>query len=144
MVLLSGLLPNPKLESSVLSISVRVSNELGVGRPQAARLAACTAVFLVATEGIVAAIILISVRKLWGYCYSTEEEVVGYVAEMLVLIAGSHFLDGIQSVLSGFANASQAGIAIARCFIAIAKKSWASTVRKCEQIFAIAKGVWEG
>ncbi|OIT19184.1 protein detoxification 16 [Nicotiana attenuata] len=123
MVLLSGLLPNPKLESSVLSISlntcwmvymiplglsgatsVRVSNELGVGRPQAARLAACTAVFLVATEGIVAAIILISVRKLWGYCYSTEEEVVGYVAEMLVLIAGSHFLDGIQSVLSGLSK----------------------------------------
>lgn len=123
MVLLSGLLPNPKLETSVLSISlntcwmvymiplglsgatsVRVSNELGAGRPQAARLAACTAVFLVATEGTIAAIILISVRKLWGYCYSTEEEVVGYVAKMLVLIAGSHFLDGIQSVLSGIAR----------------------------------------
>ncbi|KAJ8562094.1 hypothetical protein K7X08_011385 [Anisodus acutangulus] len=84
--------------------SVRVSNELGPGRPQAARLAACTTVFLVATEGIVAAIILISVRKLWGYCYSTEEEVVGYVAKMLLLIAGFHFLDGIQSVLSGTAR----------------------------------------
>ncbi|XP_049359854.1 protein DETOXIFICATION 16-like [Solanum verrucosum] len=123
MVLLSGLLPNPKLETSVLSISlntcamvymiplglsgatsVRVSNELGAGRPQAARLAATTAVLLVATEGVVAAIVLISVRKLWGYCYSTEEEVVGYVAEMLVLLAGSHFLDGIQSVLSGTAR----------------------------------------
>lgn len=57
-----------------------------------------------ATEGVVAAIVLISVRKLWGYCYSTEEEVVGYVAEMLVLLAGSHFLDGIQSVLSGTAR----------------------------------------
>ncbi|XP_075093701.1 protein DETOXIFICATION 16-like [Nicotiana tabacum] len=110
MVLLAGLLPNPKLETSVLSISLntcamvymiplglsgatRVSNELGAGRPQAARLAACTAVFLVATEGVVAAIVLILVRKLWGYCYSTEEEVVAYVAEMLVLLAGSHFLD---------------------------------------------------
>ncbi|XP_047271014.1 protein DETOXIFICATION 16-like isoform X1 [Capsicum annuum] len=123
MVLLSGLLPNPKLETSVLSISlntcwmvymiplglsgatsVRVSNELGAGRPPAARLAACTAVFVVATEGVVAAIILISVRKLWGYCYSTKEEVVVYVAKMLVLIAASHFLDGIQSVLSGTAR----------------------------------------
>ncbi|CAN4084281.1 unnamed protein product [Withania somnifera] len=123
MVLLSGLLPNPKLETSVLSISlntcamvymiplglsgatsIRVSNELGAGRPQAARLAASTAVFLVATEGVVAAVVLISVRKLWGYCYSTEEEVVDYVAEMLVLLAGSHFLDGIQSVLSGTAR----------------------------------------
>ncbi|XP_006359543.1 protein DETOXIFICATION 16-like [Solanum tuberosum] len=123
MVLLSGLLPNPKLETSVLSISlntcsmvymiplglsgatsVRVSNELGAGRPQAARLAASTAVFLVATEGVIAAIVLIFVRKLWGYCYSTEEEVVSYVAQMLVLLAGSHFLDGIQSVLSGTAR----------------------------------------
>lgn len=85
-------------------LSVRVSNELGAGRPQAARLAACAAVLLVATEGVVAAIVLISVRKLWGYCYSTEEEVVEYVAEMLVLLAGSHFLDGIQSVLSGTAR----------------------------------------
>lgn len=54
-----------------------------------------------ATEGVIAAIVLIFVRKLWGYCYSTEEEVVSYVAQMLVLLAGSHFLDGIQSVLSG-------------------------------------------
>ncbi|KAM3336815.1 protein DETOXIFICATION 16-like isoform X1 [Capsicum galapagoense] len=137
MVLLSGLLPNPKLETSVLSIrlrflyhasgnlkltsyiiegllimkyfslntcamvymvplglsgatSIRVSNELGAGRPQAARLAAT--------------IVLISVCKLWGYCYSTEEEVVSYVAQMLVLLEVSHFFDGIQSVLSGTAR----------------------------------------
>ncbi|TMW82196.1 hypothetical protein EJD97_006545 [Solanum chilense] len=84
--------------------SARVSNELGAGRPQAARLAASTAVYLVATEGVIAAIVLIAVRKLWGYCYGTEEEVVSYVAQMLVLLAGSHFLDGIQSVLSGTAR----------------------------------------
>ncbi|XP_060171583.1 protein DETOXIFICATION 16-like isoform X2 [Lycium barbarum] len=89
---------------SAVMLCIRVSNELGAGRPQAACLAASTAVFLVATEGVVVAVILISVRKLWGYCYSTEEEVVGYVAEMLVLLAGSHFLDGIQSVLSGTAR----------------------------------------
>ncbi|CAL0301509.1 unnamed protein product [Lupinus luteus] len=40
-VLLSGLLPNPKLETSVLSICTRVSNELGAGHPRAARLAVC-------------------------------------------------------------------------------------------------------
>lgn len=33
-------------------LRIRVSNELGAGRPQAARLAASTAVFLVATEGL--------------------------------------------------------------------------------------------
>ncbi|GMP47946.1 hypothetical protein CsSME_00015477 [Camellia sinensis var. sinensis] len=123
MVLLSGLLPNPKLETSVLSISlnshsmvymiplglsgatsIRVSNELGAGRPQAARLAVCIALSLVVTEGILVATIMILGRKFWGYCYSTEEMAVRYVAEMMILLSGSHFLDDIQSVLSGIAR----------------------------------------
>ncbi|KAK9275093.1 hypothetical protein L1049_022352 [Liquidambar formosana] len=123
MVLLSGLLPDPKLETSVLSISlntcalvymiplglsgaisIRVSNELGAERPQAARLAVCVVLFMVATEGILAATVMILGRKIWGYCYSGEERVVKYVGEMLILIAFSHFLDGIQSVLSGTAR----------------------------------------
>ncbi|KAL7246545.1 hypothetical protein ACSBR2_001606 [Camellia fascicularis] len=126
MVLLSGLLPNPKLETSVLSIRTlgeqlnslsglaagggeashkhKISNELGAGRPQAARLAVCIALSLVVTEGILVATIMILGRKFWGYCYSTEEMVVRYVAEMMILLSGSHFLDGIQSVLSGIAR----------------------------------------
>ncbi|KAL5549064.1 hypothetical protein UlMin_004295 [Ulmus minor] len=120
MVLLSGLLPNPKLETSVLSISlntcslvymiplglsgvvsVRVSNELGAGRPQVARLAVCVSLSMVVTEGILAATVMILGRRVWGYCYSKEEQVVKYVGEMLVLIALSHSFDGIQSILSG-------------------------------------------
>ncbi|MCD9560754.1 hypothetical protein HAX54_019545 [Datura stramonium] len=123
MVLLSGLLPNPKLETSVLSISlntsamvhmfpqglagatsVRVSNELGAGRPKAARLVARTATILATTEGILLAIVMISIRKVWGHCYSNEEEVVTYVGKMLFLLAGSHFLDAHQSVFSGIAR----------------------------------------
>ncbi|XP_024966932.1 protein DETOXIFICATION 16-like [Cynara cardunculus var. scolymus] len=125
MVLLSGLLPNPQLETSVLSISlntcsmiymiplglssatsVRVSNELGAGRPQAARLALRVSMISVITEGILGAIILVLGRKLWGYCYSNEEEVVSYIAEMMLLLAGSHIVDGIQSVLSGAVRGS--------------------------------------
>ncbi|KAJ9689540.1 hypothetical protein PVL29_014966 [Vitis rotundifolia] len=120
MVLLSGLLPNPKLETSVLSISlniyavllmiplglsgatsIRVSNELGAGRPQAALLAVYVALFMVAIEGILVATALILGHNSWGYSYSSEEEVVNYVGEMTLLLAGSHFIDGIQSVLSG-------------------------------------------
>jgi MATE family multidrug resistance protein len=81
--------------------STRVSNELGAGRPQAARLAVRVAVSMVATEGIVAATVMILGRNVWGYCYSKEQEVVRYVGQMLVLIGISHFFDGIQSVLSG-------------------------------------------
>nr|GME15668.1 protein DETOXIFICATION 16-like [Ipomoea batatas] len=123
MVLLAGILPNPQLEASAVSItlntcaivymlpfgisgalSIRVSNELGAGEPVAARRAVSTGILLVIAEGILAATVMVSVHKVWGYCYSTEEEVVAYVGQMLLLLAGSHFLDGIQCVLSGAAR----------------------------------------
>ncbi|WCJ42399.1 MATE efflux family protein [Euphorbia peplus] len=119
-VLLGGLLPNPQLETSVLSISqntsamtymiplglsgavsTRVSNELGAGQPRVARLAVCVALGIVITEGILVGSILITGRKLWGYSYSKEERVVNYVAQMLILVSIAHVLNGIQTVLSG-------------------------------------------
>ena len=56
---------------------------------------------MVTIEGVLVATILISGHKFWGYSYSNEEKVVKYVGEIMVLVAVSHFWDGIQSVLSG-------------------------------------------
>ena len=81
--------------------SIRVSNELGAGRAKAACLALYVALSMVAMEGILVAAALILGRNFWGYSYSSEEKVVNYVGEMMFLMAGSHFIDGIQSVLSG-------------------------------------------
>ncbi|KAL6176871.1 hypothetical protein ACLB2K_053503 [Fragaria x ananassa] len=125
LVLISGLLPNLKLETSVLSISLntcaiaymiplafsaaastRVSNELGAGQPQLARLAACVALCLVIIEGIVVAAVMILGRNVWGYFYSSEKEVLNYVSDILILVAISHFVDGPQSVLSGIIRGS--------------------------------------
>ncbi|CAN6195226.1 unnamed protein product [Urochloa humidicola] len=103
-VLLSGLLPNPKLETSVLSISTRVSNELGAGRPQAARLAVRVVLFLAVAEGLIVGMILVCVRYIWGHAYSDVEEVVRYVARMMLVIAVTIFFDGIMTVLSGVAR----------------------------------------
>lgn len=122
-VLLSGLLPNPKLETSVLSISLntcwmvymisvglsgaistRVSNELGAGHPQHAKLAVKVMVMMSISEGIVVAAITILVRHAWGRLYSNEDEVVSYVAKMMLLLALSDFLDGFQCALSGAAR----------------------------------------
>uniref|UniRef100_A0A9I9E6N6 Protein DETOXIFICATION n=1 Tax=Cucumis melo TaxID=3656 RepID=A0A9I9E6N6_CUCME len=122
-VLLSGLLPNPKLETSVLSISLntatifwmipfgmsgagstRVSNELGAGRSAAAKLAGCVVVSMATIEGLLLAIILVLIRNVWGYAYSSEPEVVEYLANMLPIVAISSFLDGLQCVLSGIAR----------------------------------------
>lgn len=85
-VLLSGLLPNPKLETSVLSISLntdltvwmipmglsaaastRVSNELGAGRPAGAKLAACLVMTIAVIEGLLLGTVLILIRNVWGY-----------------------------------------------------------------------------
>ena len=66
-----------------------------------ARLATHVALSMVVIEGTLAGAIMILGRHVWGYCYSGEEKVVKYVAEMLLLISVSHFFDGIQSVLSG-------------------------------------------
>ncbi|PON82291.1 Multi antimicrobial extrusion protein [Trema orientale] len=120
-VLLSGLLPNPKLETSVLSIclntfgvlwmipfglsaavSTRVSNELGAGKPEAALLAARVVFILVVIEGLIMGLVMMIIRKSLGQIYSNEKEVVRYVASMMPVLAISSFLDGIQSVLSGF------------------------------------------
>ncbi|GLT60380.1 hypothetical protein SLA2020_331480 [Shorea laevis] len=120
MVLVSGLLPNPELQTSVLSIclntastvwmipfglsgavSTRVSNELGAGHPDAARLAVCVVLVIGITEGILVGLVLILIRNIWGYAYSNEIEVVEYVAVMMPILAASNFLDGLQCVLSG-------------------------------------------
>ncbi|KAG9449026.1 hypothetical protein H6P81_008991 [Aristolochia fimbriata] len=122
-VLLSGLLPNPKLEMSVLSISIntmwlvymipfglsgaistRVSNELGASRPQAARLAVSVAAVMTLAEGSIMCLSSILVRRSWGYLYSNERQVAEHLSSMMPLLASSNFLDGIQCVLSGAAR----------------------------------------
>ncbi|KAM3750966.1 hypothetical protein ACB098_04G073200 [Castanea mollissima] len=123
MVLLSGLLPDPKLQTSVLSIclntgslvwmipfelsgavSTRVSNELGAGRPKIARLAVCVVLVVAITEGLLVGSVLILIRNIWGYAYSDETQLVEYVAGMMPILAISNFLDGLQCVLSGNAR----------------------------------------
>lgn len=85
----------------VRTCSTRVSNELGAGRPRAARLAVRVVVVLAVSEGLGVGLILVCVRYVWGHAYSNVEEVVTYVAKMMLVIAVSNFFDGIQCVLSG-------------------------------------------
>ncbi|XP_008446676.1 protein DETOXIFICATION 12-like [Cucumis melo] len=122
-ILLSGLLPNPELETSVLSVclqtiaslysiayglgaagSTRVSNELGAGNPQAARRATRVVLFLAILETLILSTTLFALRHIFGYTFSNEKDVVDYVASMAPLICISVLLDGIQGVLSGIAR----------------------------------------
>ncbi|KAK9277022.1 hypothetical protein L1049_006561 [Liquidambar formosana] len=123
LILLSGLLQNPQLETSVLSIclttistfytipyglaaaaSTRVSNELGDGNPQAARVAVFAAMFLSVMETLTVSTTLFACRRVFGYSFSNEKEVVDYVTDMAPLVCLSVILDSIQGVLSGVAR----------------------------------------
>ncbi|XP_031500983.1 protein DETOXIFICATION 12-like [Nymphaea colorata] len=123
LILLSGLLPNPELETSVLSIclttlcllycipyglsaagSTRVSNELGAGRPREAQLAVLVAIFLAALDAGIVVTTLSCTSYLLGRAYSSEKEVILYVAKMIPLLSLSSCMDALQGVLSGVAR----------------------------------------
>eukprot|EP00249_Psilotum_nudum_P000999 c13244_g1_i2 orf=504-1793(+) len=122
-VLLSGLLPNPQLSTSALSIclntaslifmvpfglsaaaSTRVSNELGAGRTQPAQHAVHVSVILALLESTIISIGLLSTQHIWGWAYSNEREVVSYVASLIPFLAISNIADGFAAVLSGVAR----------------------------------------
>ncbi|CAG7903952.1 unnamed protein product [Brassica rapa] len=123
LLLLSGLLPNSKLETSVMSIclttsllhyvfvdaigaaaSTHVSNELGAGNPKAARAAANAALYLGAFDASFVCITLYSYRKQWAYIFSNEEEVANYATEITPILCLSIFVCSFTSVLSGIAR----------------------------------------
>ncbi|KAG0517698.1 hypothetical protein BDA96_09G111700 [Sorghum bicolor] len=55
------------------STSTCVSNELGAGQPGAARLAArVVVVCMTLSQGVVLATIMILLRNVWGYAYSSD------------------------------------------------------------------------
>ncbi|XP_061351424.1 protein DETOXIFICATION 14-like [Gastrolobium bilobum] len=122
-ILLSGLLPNPELETSVLSIclsttttiytipesigsaaSTRVSNALGAGSPQAARLSASAAMTLAASEALLVSLIIFACRQVLGYVFSNEQEVVDYVTDIVPLLSLSVIVDTLHGTLSGIAR----------------------------------------
>ncbi|KAH6795263.1 hypothetical protein C2S52_005740 [Perilla frutescens var. hirtella] len=119
-ILLSGLLPNPQLETSVVTMcymiaglhsyipysfgaaaSTLVSNELGAGKPEAARFSVYAVLAVATTEFVIAGIVVYLCRGVLGYAFSEEKEVVDYIEEMVPLVCITIIMDSIQNVLSG-------------------------------------------
>ncbi|KAK8916566.1 MATE efflux family protein LAL5 [Platanthera zijinensis] len=120
LLLLSGLLKNAALQTSVMSISqnicslvfmfhiglsgavsTRISNELGAENPKAAKLVALIASLTSVVEGVIMGVALIVGRSFWGHAFSTEVEVINAIAIMMPWIALSHCIDGFQCILLG-------------------------------------------
>lgn len=125
LVLLSGLLPNPTLETSVLSVclttittlyampygigaaaSTRVSNELGSGSADRARVAVYASMLIASIEAIITSSTLFSTRRVFGYLFSNDMQVINYVTKMAPLVCISVVLDSIQGTLCGIARGS--------------------------------------
>ncbi|KAI4968860.1 hypothetical protein ZWY2020_046190 [Hordeum vulgare] len=105
MVILSGLLPNPKLETALehqlLGVHrpewalfghkhARVQRDRGRAALLAARVVILLAFLVGTSEGL--------------YAYTKDQEVVSYVASMMLILAVSGLFDGLQYVLSGTAD----------------------------------------
>ncbi|KAI3669652.1 hypothetical protein L6452_40969 [Arctium lappa] len=122
-VLLSGLLPNPQLETSVLSICLtvgvlhyyipysfgaaactRVANELGARNPKAAKTAILAVSILGAVEVIITSTTLFCARSVLGYAFGNEQDLVEYVSDITLLLCFSIFADTITAILSGVAR----------------------------------------
>ncbi|XP_042031972.1 protein DETOXIFICATION 12-like isoform X1 [Salvia splendens] len=123
LILLAGLFPNPQLEASVLSVclntvatlyaipyglassaSTRISNQLGAGRPQGARLSVVALLILATVNAFVVSLAIFLSRNVFGYVFSSEKEVVDYVTRMAPLVCLSIIADCAQGVLSGVAR----------------------------------------
>ncbi|KAL3689896.1 hypothetical protein R1sor_016205 [Riccia sorocarpa] len=120
LVLTAGLLANPQLELSALSIclntitlnymiplglsaaaSTRVSNELGAGNPNEARRAVIVALTISLLQSLVVSMAFFLSRHVWGSIFSSDRELVDYVATIMPFLSVVCILDGFQGVLSG-------------------------------------------
>ncbi|XP_057478920.1 protein DETOXIFICATION 12-like [Actinidia eriantha] len=86
------------------AVSTRVSNELGAGNPQGARVAVFAVMFLAVTETTIVSATLFACRHVFGYTFSNEKEVVDYVTALAPLVCLTVIMDSLQGVLSGVAR----------------------------------------
>ncbi|CAJ1842891.1 unnamed protein product [Sphenostylis stenocarpa] len=123
LTLVAGLLPNPQLQTSVLSIclnlttlhyivpyavgasaSTRISNELGAGNPNAAQGIVRVVVILGIVDGVIVSTFFVCCRHILGYAYSNDEEVVHYVEDIVPILCGSFTADSLVAALAGVAR----------------------------------------
>ena len=78
----------------------RVSNELGAGNAQAAKITVKAIIVLVVAKMVIVAMILFFCHRVLGYAFSCKKEIVDRIADMGPLLCLLIIVDGLQSVLS--------------------------------------------
>lgn len=82
---------------------MRVSNELGAGKPGRARLAVQTSMSMALVLGAVLAAVLLALRTKWALVFADASAVqlIHLVAKIMPLLVVSQFGVGLQAILSG-------------------------------------------
>ena len=81
--------------------STRVSNELGAGNAQAAKMTVKAMMVLVVVEMVIVAMILSFCHRVLGHAFSSKKEIVDRIADMAPLLCLSIIMDGLQAGLLG-------------------------------------------
>ncbi|KAL5855763.1 hypothetical protein ACOSQ4_005565 [Xanthoceras sorbifolium] len=121
-ILMVGWLKNPKIAVDAISIcmnlqlwalmialgfnaavSVRVSNELGAGNPEAAKFSIVVAVLTSAALGIVFTAVVLATKNQLSKVFTEQPEVIKATSKLGYFLAATIFLNGIQPVLHGVA-----------------------------------------
>ncbi|PIN26442.1 putative membrane protein, predicted efflux pump [Handroanthus impetiginosus] len=85
------------------AISVRVSNELGMGHPRAARYSVYVTLFQSLLIGILCMIVVLATRNHFSVIFSDSEDMRRAVAHLSGLLGITMLLNSIQPVISGVA-----------------------------------------
>lgn len=83
-----------------------MSNNLGAGNHQVARLSVLSGLCLWLVESIFFTTLLFTCKNIVGYAFTNSQEVVDYVADLSPLLCLSFILDGFTAILSGVARGS--------------------------------------
>ncbi|XP_047323631.1 protein DETOXIFICATION 33-like [Impatiens glandulifera] len=121
-ILMVGWLKNPEVAVSAISIcmniqlwtlmvtlgfnaavSVRVSNELGAGRPKPAKFSVVVAVFTSTVFGIVFTAAIIATKNYFPNVFTSDEDVKRETSKLGYYLAATILLNSIQPVLHGVA-----------------------------------------
>lgn len=81
--------------------STRVSNELGAGNPEAAKVAVKVVGVLGITESIIVSVTLFGCHNILGYAFTSDNQIANHIASMWPLICLSILIDTFLGILSG-------------------------------------------
>ncbi|CAM8912739.1 unnamed protein product [Rhodiola kirilowii] len=103
LILFAGYMKNPEISVDAISISVRISNELGAAHPRTAKFSVVVVILTSAVVGLVLSLGLIVARNVYPSWFSDSTEVEELVNKLTPLLATCIVINMIQPALSGVA-----------------------------------------